>query len=100
MQFLKTLFWVILAVIAVVFSLRNWIAVPVNLWGGLTADVKLPVLVALGILIGFAPAYVVQRAKMWRLQRRLEHFERNAPLPAASAPLDEGPTIRIDGPPQ
>ena len=45
MQFLKTLFWVILAVVLVLFAHANWNVVTLNLWGGLQADVKLPVLV-------------------------------------------------------
>ena len=44
MQFLKTLFWVALAVILVLFARANWTAVTLKLWGGLEADVKLPVL--------------------------------------------------------
>lgn len=83
MHFLKTLFWVILAVIAVIFSLRNWVPVSINLWAGLTADVKLPVLLVIGMLIGFAPTYALQRAKLWRLHRRIDNLERNA-LPAAA----------------
>ena len=72
MHFLKTLFWVILAVIVVIFSLRNWMPVPISLWAGLTADVKLPVLMAISIAIGFLPTYVVHRTKLWRLKRRID----------------------------
>ncbi len=97
MQFLKTLFWVILAVVAVIFSLRNWSPVPINLWAGMTADVKLPVLMVLGVLIGFLPTYAVHRTKLWRLNRRIDNLERNALLagtpPPAAEPIDppEGP---------
>ena len=92
MYFLKTLFWVILAVVAVIFALRNWTPVPVSLWAGLTADIKLPVLVVLSILLGFVPTYVIQRAKLWRLKRRIDNIERNAlevgtPTPVAE-PID------------
>ena len=88
MHFLKTLFWVVLAVIAVTFSLRNWSPVPINLWAGLTADVKLPVLLVIGIMIGFIPTYAVHRTTLWRLKRRIDTLERNAlpdgtPMPAA-----------------
>ena len=44
MQFLKTLFWVALAVILVLFASVNWTPVTIKLWGGLEADVKLPAL--------------------------------------------------------
>lgn len=92
MHFLKTLFWVSLTVVAVIFSFRNWVPVPINLWAGMIADVKLPVLMILGILIGFAPTYTIHRARLWRLQRRIDTLERNAllagtPIPAAE-PVD------------
>ncbi|KKC27075.1 lipopolysaccharide assembly protein LapA domain-containing protein [Sphingomonas sp. SRS2] len=86
MHFLKTLFWVILAVTAVIFSLRNWQPVPINLWAGMTADVKLPVLLVIAVLIGFLPTYAVHRTKLWRLKRRIDNLERNALLSAEPAP--------------
>jgi putative membrane protein len=77
MQFLKTLFWVVVAVIAVVFSIRNWHpAVTINLWGGMQADVKLPLLLLGAWLLGFLPPFIVFRATRWRLRRRLESAER------------------------
>jgi len=72
MQFLKTLFWVILAVVLVLFAHANWHVVTINLWGGLQADVKLPALVILAFLIGFVPTLLVYRARLWTLKRRLE----------------------------
>lgn len=89
MHFLKTLFWVVLAVVTVIFSLRNWEPVPINLWAGLTADVKLPVLIVLGVLIGFVPTYAVHRTKLWRLKRRIDNLERNALLAGTVPPADE-----------
>ncbi len=87
MHFLKTLFWVVLTVIAVIFSLRNWVPVSINLWAGLTADVKLPVLIVIGMLIGFAPTYAVHRTRMWRLHRRIDTLERNALQTTIATPL-------------
>jgi len=89
MHFLKTLFWVILALIAVIFSLRNWHPVSINLWAGITADVKLPALMVLSMLIGFLPTYAVHRTKLWRLKRRIDNLERNAPLAEPPAPVLE-----------
>ena len=42
MQFLKTLFWVLLAVIVVLFASRNWPTSTLNLWGDIQADMKFP----------------------------------------------------------
>ena len=86
MQFLKTLFWVILAVVLVLFGHANWNMVTVVLWGGLEADVKLPVLVIGAFLLGFLPTLILYRARLWSLKRRLEtrtnvHVA-NAPEPA------------------
>ena len=98
MHFLKTLFWVILAVIAVIFSLRNWQPVSINLWAGLTADVKLPVLLVIGMLIGFLPTYAVHRTKLWRLKRRIDNLERNALLAAGPDPAPEATGAEPAGP--
>ena len=72
MQFLKTLFWVVFAVVMVLFARDNWQVVHVNLWAGLIADVKLPMLVLFAFLLGFLPTFIVYRARIWSLRRRLE----------------------------
>ena len=107
MQFLKTLFWVALAVILVLFADVNWEPVTMNLWGGLQADVKLPVLILISFLLGFLPMLIVHRARLWTMRRRLEALERQAtaaayttpaPAPAAAEPAPEPRPIdeRVD----
>ena len=90
MQFLKTLFWVALAVILVLFATVNWSAVTINLWGGLQADVKLPALVIFAFLAGFLPTLIVYRTRVWSLKRRLEtHVQThvaNQPAPVRVVP--------------
>jgi uncharacterized integral membrane protein len=85
MQFLKTLFWVVLTVILVLFAKANWTAVTLRLWGGLEADVKLPVLILFAFLLGFLPTFILHRARLWALKRRLEPAERTA-VPAPTGP--------------
>lgn len=75
MQFLKTLFWVVLAVALVVFSVNNWEPVSISLWGGLRMDTKLPVLVIGAFLLGFVPLYLLYRTTLWRLRRRIATLE-------------------------
>jgi lipopolysaccharide assembly protein A len=90
MQFLKTLFWIALTVVLVLFAKANWNAVTLKLWGGLEADVKLPVLVLAAFLLGFVPTFIIYRARLWGLRRRLEPAERHvrvAPPPAVPAPV-------------
>jgi lipopolysaccharide assembly protein A len=72
MQFLKTLFWVTVAVVAVLFFYTNWHSVTLKLWGGLEADVKLPFMVMTAFLLGFLPTFIIYRARLWSLRRRLE----------------------------
>jgi uncharacterized integral membrane protein len=72
MQFLKTLFWVVAAVVTVLFFYTNWHPVTLKLWGGLEADVKLPVLVFFAFLLGFLPTFIIYRARLWSLRRGLE----------------------------
>ena len=96
MQFLKTLFWVALAVILVLFATVNWQPVTMNLWGGLQADVKLPVLILASFLLGFLPMLVVPRARLWTMRRRLEALERQVAavaytMPAPAPPAEAAP---------
>jgi uncharacterized integral membrane protein len=64
MQFLKSLFWVLLAVLVVLFASRNWSDVTLNLWGDIQADVKIPVLLLVIFLLGFLPTWLVMRARL------------------------------------
>lgn len=77
MQFLKTLFWVAVTVVLVLFARANWQLVTLELWGGLEADIKLPVLVFGAFLVGFLPTFLFYRARLWSLRRRIETQERN-----------------------
>jgi putative membrane protein len=104
MQFLRTLFWVVLAVVAVIFAFNNWTQVTVNLWGGLQADAKLPVLLLAAFLIGAVPMFVLYRASRWGLRRRLDHAERSlaelraieAPAPGSAGAMPTLPTATVD----
>ena len=94
MQFLKTLFWVLIAVAVALFSFRNWFDVTVNLWGDIQADIKLPVLLLVAFLIGFAPTWSVMRTRLWSHRRRIEAMERSrlASLPPSS-PAEDRETL-------
>ena len=94
MQFLKTLFWVLIAVAVALFSFRNWFDVTVNLWGDIQADIKLPVLLLVAFLIGFAPTWSVMRTRLWSHRRRIEAMERSrlASLPPSS-PAEDPATL-------
>lgn len=101
MHFLRTLFWVVIAVVAVVFSIRNWTPVVVHLWGGLDADVKLPVLLLIFFLIGFLPWFTIHKATRWQFKRRLETAQRaldeerarHAPADVVDHPVTPPPAL-------
>ena len=92
MNFLKTLFWVVIAVSLAIFANRNWSDVTVALWGNIQADVKLPFLLLVTFLVGFLPPYFIMRGRVWRLKRKLVIAERPVP-PPADLPDDEGGAI-------
>ena len=78
MQFLKTLFWVLVAVIVVLFATRNWASVTLSLWGDIQADIKIPILLLIFFLLGFLPTWLIMRAKLWACRRRLDVLEDRA----------------------
>lgn len=83
MQFLRTLFWVVIAVFVAIIASENWRDVTLDLWGNLQADIKIPVLLIFAFLLGFLPTWLVMRSKLWRLQRRLAQEDEVKPVPAA-----------------
>jgi lipopolysaccharide assembly protein A len=89
MQFLKTLFWVLLAVVAVLFAVRNWTPVTLNLWGDIQADIKIPILLLVIFLLGFLPTWLLMRTRIWSHRRRLEAYERSRASVGATAPVHE-----------
>jgi lipopolysaccharide assembly protein A len=89
MQFLKTLFWVLIAVIVALFASRNWSGVTISLWDDIQADIKLPILLLITFLIGFLPTWLILRARIWSLQRRVDAMERNRIASLAPEPATE-----------
>ncbi len=96
MQFLKILFWCLLAFLAAIFTIGNWTTVPLKLWGGLIAEVNLPLLLFVTFLIGFVPAMAYYRTILWRLRNRLSTSQRamNDLRDATAAP--PSPALRPD----
>src|SRR6478609_6109705 len=86
MQFLKTLFWVALTAILVLWAKANWFNVELRLWGGLVADVKLPVALFTAFFLGLLPTLIVHWARIWSLKRRLEPITTIVSVPAPAAP--------------
>ncbi|MBA3898068.1 MAG: DUF1049 domain-containing protein [Sphingomonadaceae bacterium] len=91
MQFLRTIFWVVLAVAGVVFAFNNWTPVTIRLWSGIVLDTRLPVLLLAVFLIGLVPPLILHRATRWTLKRRLDAAQRS--LDETRAPLPFDPAI-------
>jgi putative membrane protein len=77
MQFLKILFWCLLAFVAALFTYGNWTSVAIQLWSGTEALIKLPFLVFAAYLIGLVPMYIYHKVAHWRLKQRLAATERS-----------------------
>ena len=120
MQFLKILFWCLLAFVAAVFTVGNWTTVPIKLWGGLIAEVNLPLLLFVAFLLGLVPTMIYYHAVRWRLRNRLATSERTvtdlrgalspAPAPVVvgdpgvepqlePAPVEPAPALPLAPPP-
>lgn len=94
MQFLKILFWALLAFVAAVFTFGNWKWVQIQLFGNLVAEVNLPVLLLVTFLLGLVPTFLYQRTIRWRLGQRLAAAERTlagVQQPSAIAPPEPAP---------
>ena len=110
MQFLKTLFWVMILVAGIIFSYNNWQPVTVSLWGGMVLDTSLPFLLMVSFLVGFLPVLLWHRASRWHMSRKLDQAERalsdirtvpttpvvvteNEPLPPVAVPIAVPPGV-------
>jgi uncharacterized integral membrane protein len=110
---LRTIIWVLLTAVLVIFAMANWLAVTVTIWPGQVLDTKLPVLILASFLIGSVPMWIALRTTRWSLKRRLDASERqladlramaarpaepaSAPAPA-SAPVNDTPPSPLETP--
>ncbi|MEO5866761.1 MAG: hypothetical protein ABIS14_01050 [Sphingomonas sp.] len=99
MQFLKILFWCLLAFVAAIFTVGNWNTIDIRLWSGLVAQINLPLLLLLTFLAGMLPTMLYYRAARWRLRNRLATTERAlGDLRTATTPPPALPPIAEPGP--
>lgn len=91
MAFLRTLLWIALTVIVVVFSVRNWVPVPVNLFGDTIVETKLPMLLLIAFLAGFLPVYIWHRVFRWRQARKAAALDQPPPIVPSPAPVPVAP---------
>lgn len=89
MQFLKTLFWVLIAILVTLFGYRNWTDMTLSLWGDIQADIKVPVALLIVFLLGLVPTWLIMRARLWSCRRRLEAIERSRPTSLRPEPVED-----------
>jgi uncharacterized integral membrane protein len=110
---LRTIIWVLLTAVLVIFAMANWLPVTVTIWPGQVLDTKLPVLILAAFLIGSVPMWIALRTTRWSLKRRLDTSERqladmralaNRPVEPVSVPTPApatgtaSPTLPLDVP--
>lgn len=96
MQFLRTVFWVVIAVLAVIFGFNNWIDVNVHLWGDIGTIWKLPILLLAVFLLGLVPPWILHRVTRWSMRRKLDTANRSLVETRAiqeTAPVTHDPMI-------
>ena len=114
MGILRTIIWVLLTAILVIFAMANWLPVTVTIWPGEVLDTKLPVLILGAFLIGAVPMWIALRTARWSMKRRLDASERQladlramanraaepaAPIAApANTPANDSPTLPLETP--
>ena len=75
MQFVRTIFWVVILAALLVFTAFNWKPVEVQIWTNLVLETKIPALVIVAFLLGLIPTWLLHRGVKWRLQRRISALE-------------------------
>lgn len=87
MQFLRTVFWVVLALFVGYFCWANQQRVQVNLWGGIAWYPPLWFAMICAFLVGLVPVAILHRATRWNLRRKLETANRSIVAAPATAPV-------------
>jgi lipopolysaccharide assembly protein A len=115
MQAIRTIIWVIIAVVLTIFAAMNFEPVTVRIFPGnpgTVAEMPLALLIVLVALLAFLPPFLLNLGNRWRLTRKIQSQEDTinllrtpapapapvavapAPAPApATTPLDPGPLL-------
>ncbi|MEO8724260.1 MAG: LapA family protein [Sphingobium sp.] len=104
MQFIKTAFWVIIAVAIALFTKANWAAapnyagyVPIKLWGDIIIETRLPILLIAAFLLGLLPMWIFARATRWSMRRKLDSAERALASTITPTPVEPMDPVNPQG---
>ena len=91
MNIIRTIVWVLIAVVATGFIALNWTPVPVNLWpldtGYLHVQWPVGVVALVSFVLGMTPMWLMAKAKSWRLKRRIATLENTVKATTPTPPL-------------
>ena len=95
---LRTIIWVIVAVVLTVFAVANAQDVAVTIWPGYVAQLPLSVLIVAVFMLGFLPAFLMHITNRWRLNRRITQQDATIqllrpPAPTATNSVTETPLM-------
>jgi putative membrane protein len=75
MQIVRTIVWVLLLVVLLIFSINNWSPVEVKIWEGLVLETKIPALVVISVLLGLVPMWLLHRITAYSARRKISSLE-------------------------
>ena len=84
MRMIRTIVWLVVLVMLVLFSVTNWIPVTVRIWEDLVWETRLPAIVVLAFLAGLVPMWLLHATGRWRMRRRITALEAAARQPSAA----------------
>jgi lipopolysaccharide assembly protein A len=93
MQFLRTAFWVVIAVAAALFFKANNKPLDIKIWGDIVWETRVWFPIFLAFLLGALPFWIMARVTRWRLRRQVQGSERALAAAAAAAPMT--PTMPV-----
>lgn len=100
MQIIRTLVWVLILVILLVFTAFNWRPVEVTIWTNTVLETKIPALAITAFLLGLVPMWLIHRGTKWRLERRIAALESAARVGSRSrAPTQPDAVTPVAPPP-
>lgn len=78
MKIVRTIVWILILFVLLIFSIFNWDPVEVTLWENMVLETKVPALVIIAFLLGLFPMWLYHRTVKWNLNRRISSLENAA----------------------
>jgi len=97
MQVIRTVVWIVTTAILVAFMAMNWNDAPVNFWplegeeNYLHFEWPVGIIALVFFFLGALPIWLLHRARVWQLNRRIGGLENSVRAAAAVTPLSPEP---------